>query len=71
MFSVMLAQDTQSLAYAVVRGDIHGDVHAVDSRRLGRLAVETDDIAEAPGQPSHDRITDATAGAGDQDDLFF
>ena len=65
---VVLTDGAESVAHALVGRDLDGDVDAARRRRRGRLAVEADDVLEAPGEPPHHGVADPAVGAGDDDD---
>jgi hypothetical protein len=58
----------QPLPHALVGRNVDGDTDAARRRRLGRLAVEADDVRELSGEPPHDSVADPPVGAADDED---
>lgn len=68
MRPVMLTNGAKALQHIRIRCDVDRHIDTAFRRRLGRLAVEADHIREPAGKPPHDGVTDASVGAGDDDD---
>ena len=65
---VMVTDGAEPVPHALVGRDVDRDIHAAWRRRLGRLAVEPDDLLEKPGEPSHHGVADPSVGTAEDDD---
>ena len=64
---VVFADHEEAFPHVLVRRDVNGYGGAAGWRRVGCLAVETDNIVKSSGKPPHDGIANRSVGARNDD----
>jgi hypothetical protein len=64
---VVFADHEESFPHALARRDVNGYGGAAGWRRVGCLAVETDNIVKSSGKPPHNGIANRSVGACSND----